>query len=66
MSETDVRAELEAQHGEVLDTQQMTEKYSVQGFSAPFVVVVRKEDNKRGSLEFTHMPRFYFNFVTYE
>jgi hypothetical protein len=44
-------------------TQEMTEEFTVQGFMAPFVVVTRKSDNKIGTLEFTHSPRWYFNFV---
>jgi hypothetical protein len=30
---------------------------------APFVIVTRKSDGAKGSLEFTHNPRFYFNFA---
>ena len=30
---------------------------------APFVAVRRKSDGAKGSMEFTHSPRFYFNFV---
>ena len=30
---------------------------------APFVIVQRKSDREKGSLEFQHCPRFYFNFV---
>jgi hypothetical protein len=56
------RAQLEAQYGEVLDTSQMQAKYSVEGFAAPYVVVTRKEDGVRGSLAFTHSPRFYHTF----
>jgi hypothetical protein len=63
LKEQALRAELERDYGEVLDTKQMTEKYTVEGFCAPCVVVTRKEDGKRGSLAFTHMPRFYFDFV---
>ena len=33
---------------------------------APFVVVRRKGDGKKGSLEFQHQPRFYFNFSPHE
>jgi hypothetical protein len=33
------------------------------GFMAAFVVVTRKADGVKGSMEFTHNPRFYFNFV---
>jgi hypothetical protein len=32
------------------------------GFAAPYVVVRRKSDGVKGSLEFTHHPRVYFNF----
>jgi len=64
--EQDVRSRLEADYTEVLDTKQMQEKYEVSRFIAPLVIVIRKEDNKRGSLEFTHMPRFYFNFMPYD
>jgi hypothetical protein len=46
-----------------MTTNEMLELYEVQGFQAPFVVVTRKSDGKRGSLEFEHYPRFYFNFV---
>ena len=43
-------------------TDQMTAEFEVEGFAAPFVVVRRKSDGKRGSLEFTHSPRRYFGF----
>jgi hypothetical protein len=45
------------------DTAQMSELFTVQSFLAPFVLVTRKSDGARGTLEFTHSPRFYFNFV---
>jgi hypothetical protein len=32
-------------------------------FLAPLVVVRRKADGVKGSLEFQHRPRLYFNFV---
>lgn len=43
-------------------TQQLQEDFTVIGFMAPYVCVERKSDGKRGSLEFTHSPRVYFNF----
>ena len=46
-----------------LTTDQLSEQYNVLGFLAPFVVVRRKSDGVKGSMEFTHNPRFYFNFV---
>jgi hypothetical protein len=45
------------------DTDQLREEFEVIGFMSPFVVVRRKVDGKKGSMEFTHNPRFYFNFV---
>ena len=63
MTEQELKAELEKDYSDVMNTAEMTAKYKVLSFSAPFVSVIREEDNVRGSLEFTHMPRFYFNFV---
>jgi len=45
------------------NTDQLREQFEVVGFLAPFVAVVRKSDGVKGTLEFTHMPRWYFNFV---
>lgn len=47
-----------------LTTDELREQYEVLGFSAPFVVVRRKSDGQVGSMEFTHRPRFYFNWVS--
>ena len=49
-------------HGDVWNTDETQEAFVIQGFGAPFVAVTRKSDGARGSLEFQHMPRFYFNF----
>lgn len=57
------REKLEAQHGQVWSTEELSKEFSVQGFLAPFVVVKRKSDSKVGTLTFQHSPRFYFNFV---
>ncbi len=56
------REALETQHGQVWDTAQVVEDFEVIGFMAPFVVVRRRSDGGKGSLEFQHQPRFYFNF----
>ena len=55
------REALEAEYGQAWDTNQMREDFEVLGFSAPFVVVRRRSDGVRGSLEFQHNPRLYFN-----
>jgi hypothetical protein len=44
------------------DTKQLQQDFEVLGFLAPFVVVRRKADGVKGSLEFTHNPRVYYNF----
>ena len=56
------RAELEKQYGEVWSTDEMTKDFDALGFMAPYIVVRRKADGVRGSLEFRHSPRYYFNF----
>jgi hypothetical protein len=56
------REALEAQYGQVWSTDQLSEDFCVIGFMAPLVVVTRNADGKKGSLEFQHSPRFYFNF----
>jgi hypothetical protein len=57
------RKRLESQYGQVWDTAQLSEDFEVLGFMAPFVVVRRRSDGRKGSLEFQHAPRFYFNFA---
>ena len=57
------REALEAQHGQVRTTAELSEEFEVLGFAAPLVVVRRKSDGKKGSLEFQHNPRLYFNWV---
>lgn len=44
-------------------TAELQQEFTVHSFLAPFVVVTRKADGAKGSMEFTHSPRFYFNFV---
>lgn len=61
-AEPGTRAALEAEHGQVWDGDEMARDFTVEGFGAPYVVVTRKADNVKGSLEFQHRPRLYFNF----
>jgi len=56
------REQLESKYGQVWDTKELQNDFSVEGFMAPFVSVKRKSDNVKGTLEFQHDPRFYFNF----
>lgn len=57
------RKRLETQYGQVWDTAQLAKDFGVLGFMAPYIVVQRKSDGRKGSLEFQHMPRLYFNFA---
>ena len=56
------RAELEERYGDVWSTEEMTKDFDALGFMAPYIIVCRKSDGVRGSLEFRHSPRYYFNF----
>ena len=56
------REALEAEHGQVWDTAELTADFEALGFIAPFIVVRRKSDGVKGSLEFQHSPRFYYGF----
>ena len=64
-SKSDTRLRLEADYGQdnVWDTSEVSKIFSIEGFMAPFCVVVRKSDLVKGSVEFTHSPRLYYNFV---
>lgn len=57
------REEIEAAYGKAWNTAEMCAEFTVLGFQAPFVAVIRKSDNTRGSLYFEHMPRWYHSFV---
>lgn len=56
------REALEAEYGQVWTTDELSQNFEVIGFMAPLVAVRRRSDGKKGSLEFQHGPRFYFNF----
>jgi len=56
------RARLEKEYGEVWDTKELSENFEVVGFLAPYCVVRRKSDGKKGTIMFQHLPRLYFKF----
>ena len=60
------REALEAQYGQVWDTEQLGREFEVIGFMAPLVVVRRLADGVKGSLEFQQNPRLYFSFRPHE
>lgn len=57
------REALEAEHGQVWDTDDLRRDFEVTGFMAPLVGVRRRSDGVRGSLMFQHAPRLYFSFT---
>ena len=61
-SQPGTRKALEAEYGQVWDTDELRRDFEAVGFLAPFIVVRRKCDGVKGSLEFQHAPRFYFGF----
>jgi hypothetical protein len=63
MEQKEINAKNDAEIPEpTWDTQKLQEDFTVLGFLAPYVVVVRKSDGKKGSLQFRHHPRVYFGF----
>ena len=56
------REALEAEHGQVWDTDELRRDFDVTGFLAPYCIVRRKLDGQKGSLMFQASPRFYFGF----
>jgi hypothetical protein len=62
-AEIELENELRSKYGQLWNTTRLQEDFKVESFCAPFVAVIRKADNKKGTLEFTHMPRWYFNFI---
>jgi hypothetical protein len=61
--EKNTRDELTTKYGQVWSASELVTDFDVQDFIAPYLVVRRKSDGKVGSMEFTHSPRFYFNFA---
>jgi hypothetical protein len=55
-AESGTREALEAQYGKVWTTAELAEDFGVIGFMAPLVIVRRKADSVKGSLEFQHQP----------
>ena len=60
----ELRKNIEGLYGEtnVWDTKELTEVFNVESFLAPFCLVTRKKDRKRGMVMFNDRPRLYFDF----
>ena len=53
-------------YGETLTTDQLQEAYKVIGFGYGFVAVENIETGEKGSFDFDHSPRLYFNYKKHE
>lgn len=62
MTVHDYRKELERLHGQVWDHSQLTDAFDVHSYSFGLCYVTRKSDGVKGTVNFLHLPRFYFNF----
>jgi len=54
------RERLEKEHSQVWSTAELTKEFTVEAFLAPYVICINKKTGKRGTMQFQHMPRFYF------
>lgn len=50
----------------IWNTDELQEDFDVLSFAAPFCIVQRKSDGQKGSLCFSHYPRWYFDFQPME
>jgi hypothetical protein len=56
----------QAHEGQRWTTEELQRDFEVLGFAAPFIVVRRRSDGVKGSLEFTHSPRVYFGWSPHD
>ena len=56
------REVLEKEYGKVYNTEEVSEAFKITGFMAPFITVVRRSDNIKGTMMFQDRPRYYFSF----
>ncbi len=57
------RKALTEDYGQTWTTSELQQDFTVIGFGGGYCVVERRSDGQKGSLGFTHMPRFYHSFV---
>lgn len=46
----------------VWTTTDVSHEFSIEGFATPFLIVKRKSDGVRGTVEWTGNPKVYFDF----
>ena len=60
------KTEIVFHQGKTYSTEELQEKYIVLGFGLGFVTVKNKATGEKGSLDFDHMPRIYYDYVKYD
>lgn len=57
------REALEAEHGQVWDTEQLRAEFEATRFAAPIIFLRRRSDSQKGTMLFQHHPRFYWGWM---
>lgn len=58
----EMREGLEHTYGTVWTTDEVMRDFEITGFLAPRCAAIHRETGIKGTLAFTHSPRFYFDF----
>jgi hypothetical protein len=61
--EAEERLRLERKYGQVWNTKEVQEVFTIESFLAPFCFATHKETGASGMLTFQHWPRFYFLWI---
>jgi hypothetical protein len=56
------RVELEAKYGQVWNTRELAQQFTITSIIAPHVIVRRKADSVVGRMSFQNNPRYYHSF----
>ena len=56
------REAIAKEYGQTWDARELGKDFDVIGFAAPYCLVRRKADGKKGTIMFKHSPRIYFGF----
>jgi len=62
-NDEEVVRRIREKYSDACNTHEFQKQYEAIGFMAPLVVVIRRSDGVKGSMEFLHDPRIYYRFV---
>ena len=60
----DERKRIEKKYGQTWNTKELSKDFTVKQFMAPYIIATKKDTKEVGTLQFQHIPRFYFNWRT--